>query len=435
MNAFSGTLLHLIDDLRAAEVPVSVAETLDAMRAAAAAGIASRTRLREALASALVKDEGDRASFDEAFARTFGMGAGAARGAGRPGSHSRTSSAGGGRGESSVSSSARTRRLDDDAPPGSGAYAAPESDTRPEKAEAVKSAACGPVTQGPGRNDISSDAAAESAAGTGGDLDAPTGNDASNDGSYDREEGRGRERALRRARRTPFASYTALEYEQAREALAPLARRLRLRLGRRLHIARRGRIDFRRTIRASLQHGGAMPELRFRARRPRHVDLVVLADVSGSVRYCSTLLLELAAGTHRFFRRVHSFIFIDSLVEAEFSDGHVASGAGLDPYARSDFGRVLGELWERRAGLITRTTLLLILGDARNNRRPARTDLLRDLRRMCRAVVWLNPEPVERWGAGDSAINQYAREINAIYACGTLGELARCVESSLSSVF
>jgi uncharacterized protein len=178
-----------------------------------------------------------------------------------------------------------------------------------------------------------------------------------------------------------------------------------------------------------------MLELRYRARRPRHLDLVVLADVSGSVRYCSGLLLELTAGTHKFFRRVHSFIFVDRLVGAEFVDGHVASGRDFDPYARSDFGRVLGDLWERRAGLISRTTLLLVLGDARNNRRPARADLLRDLRRLCRAVVWLNPEPVERWGTGDSSINQYARETSAIYACGNLMELARSLENSLASNF
>src|SRR5262249_57685737 len=66
--------------------------------------------------------------------------------------------------------------------------------------------------------------------------------------------------ALRDARRTPFAAYTDLEYDTAREALAPLARRFRLRLGRRLHAASRGRVDFRRTIRASLQHGGALAE-------------------------------------------------------------------------------------------------------------------------------------------------------------------------------
>ena len=240
---------------------------------------------------------------------------------------------------------------------------------------------------------------------------------------------------LRMAERAPFASYTDLDYEAARDALAPLARRFRIRLGRRLHTAPRGRVDFRRTIRASLQHGGVMADLRFRSRRPRHVDFLLLADVSGSVRYCSALMLELAAGVHGTFRRVRSFVFIDRLAEAEFAGGHVATEPLLDLYARSDFGRVLAELWERRAELLSPATLMVILGDGRNNRRPARADLLRDLRRLCRAVVWLSPEPSERWGTGDSAIHQYAREVDTLYLCSNLAELERSLERSVRTVF
>jgi len=68
MTTFSGELLRFIGELRLAEVPVSVAETLDAMRAVAAAGLGDRARMREALAAALVKNEADREAFDEVAA-------------------------------------------------------------------------------------------------------------------------------------------------------------------------------------------------------------------------------------------------------------------------------------------------------------------------------------------------------------------------------
>src|ERR1700688_5180290 len=84
MNAIGSELLRFVGELRLAEVPVSVAETLDAMRAVAAAGLADRARVREALAAALIKDEADRERFDEVFARLFGGGGGTARPAGRP---------------------------------------------------------------------------------------------------------------------------------------------------------------------------------------------------------------------------------------------------------------------------------------------------------------------------------------------------------------
>ena len=194
-------------------------------------------------------------------------------------------------------------------------------------------------------------------------------------------------------------------------------------MGRRLHASRAGRIDFRRTIRASIQRGGALSDLRFRARRPRHIDLVILADISGSVRYSSTLMLELIAGARGFFRRVKGFVYIDRIAEADFEDGHLVMTPVLDLYARSDFGRVLGELWERRGELLNRTTVLVIMGDGRNNRRPARADLLREMGRGCRAVIWLIPEERERWGSGDSAIFQYAREVTALVPSRNLREL------------
>jgi hypothetical protein len=228
---------------------------------------------------------------------------------------------------------------------------------------------------------------------------------------------------LRAIERMPFDLFSDLDYDEARDALAPLIRRFRIRLGRRLRLARTGRIDFRRTIRAAMQRGGALLDLNFRARRPRHVDLVVLADISGSVRYAAQLMLELMAGARGCFRRVSSFVYVDHLAEADFEHGHLVMTPALDLYARSDFGRVLGELWQRRTGLLTRSTLVVIMGDGRNNRLPARADLVREIARTCRGVVWLNPEDPARWGTGDSAIRQYAREVRALVPARNLREL------------
>ena len=237
-------------------------------------------------------------------------------------------------------------------------------------------------------------------------------------------------RRNREAETKPFTLYTDLDYEQALKTLEPLWRRFRARMGRRLRTARRGRIDIRRTIRAGIQHGGALIDLRMRRRRPRHVDLLLLADISGSVRYASTLMLGLAAGARECFRTVHSFVYVDHLAEAGFEQGYLNMMPILDLYARSDFGRVLAELAGTRRHLLNRQTLVVILGDGRNNRKPARADLLRQIRWLCRAVVWLNPEEPERWGTGDSAIATYAREVDELIPCRNLGEL----EQSLGKV-
>src|SRR5580700_5894397 len=409
-------LVNFVASLRDAGVRISVAESIDAMNAVAAVGL-ERARMHEALAAALIKDEADRAVFDEAFDRFF-----AAPRTNR-GEHPDQ------RGDQVSAAAGRGR-------PGENPISMPRDDAPPQKSEQPRDGA-----RSNDRDEKSSPSEAKPSRKTKtAHRDDAEGKDAerkSNEtrgreeqgGAHSREESRtfgidaARVARLRAIERRPFDNFSDLDYDEARDALAPLIRRFRIRLGRRLRLAKTGRIDFRRTIRAAMQRGGAMIDLNFRARRPRHVDLVILADISGSVRYAAQLMLELMAGARGCFRRVSSFVYVDHLAEADFEQGHLVMTPALDLYARSDFGRVLGELWERRTGMLTRATLVVIMGDARNNRLPARADVIREIARVCRGVLWLNPEDPARWGTGDSAIKQYAREVKAVAPSRNLREL------------
>src|SRR5271169_2274442 len=70
MPALRDQLVSFIAALRAAGIRISVAESIDAMNAVAAVRL-ERARMHEALAAALIKDEADRAGFDESFNRFF----------------------------------------------------------------------------------------------------------------------------------------------------------------------------------------------------------------------------------------------------------------------------------------------------------------------------------------------------------------------------
>jgi uncharacterized protein len=404
-------LVDFIAALRDAGVRISVAESIDAMNAVAAVGL-ERARMHEALAASLIKDEADRAIFDESFNRFF-----SAPRANR-GEHPDQ------RGDQVSAAAGRGRPGDDPSP---------RDDAQPRKPEQPP--------RGNDRIDKSSPSEAKPSKKTAAaHRDDAEGKDAarkSNETRGREDQGAAESQAesttpgidaaraarLRAIERMPFDNFSDLDYDEAREALAPLIRRFRIRLGRRLRLAKTGRIDFRRTIRAAMQRGGALIDLNFRARRPRHVDLVILADISGSVRYAAQLMLELMAGARGCFRRVSSFVYVDHLAEADFEQGHLVMTPALDMYARSDFGRVLGELWERRSGLLTRSTIVVIMGDGRNNRLPARADIIREIARTSRAVIWLNPEDPARWGTGDSAIKQYAREVKMLVPSRNLREL------------
>jgi uncharacterized protein with von Willebrand factor type A (vWA) domain len=221
------------------------------------------------------------------------------------------------------------------------------------------------------------------------------------------------------------------ETDAARDLARELGQRFAARSSRRERRLRRGRIDVRRTIRASLGHGGVPLELRRRGRRPGKPDLLVLCDVSGSVATASELLLTILATAESAFRRVHRFAFVDRPVEVAFAGRHLMPAGELDLYARSDFGAVLCGLEADRASLFDRGTVVLVVGDARNNRRPPRADVLRRLGGRSRAVVWAVSEPRARWYTGDSALASYEPHCDFVCEATSLAGLLGSLRESL----
>jgi uncharacterized protein with von Willebrand factor type A (vWA) domain len=225
----------------------------------------------------------------------------------------------------------------------------------------------------------------------------------------------------------PMRAMSPRDVEEATALVAALARRHATRVRRRLEPRRRGRLDFRRTLRAATSRGGVPFVRRYRGRRPGKIGLVALCDLSASTATATDFFLALLAPATRFFAPVRLFGFVDRAVEIEFVAGQVRPAAPIDLMARSDFGAVLAALLAEHVDALGPDTLLLVLGDARNNRRPPRADLLGRMRARVRRVLWLNPEPEARWNTGDSVIGSYARHVDAVLPCGSLGELDRAL--------
>jgi uncharacterized protein with von Willebrand factor type A (vWA) domain len=217
-------------------------------------------------------------------------------------------------------------------------------------------------------------------------------------------------------------------------ALRPLSRKLAVRLARRRRRRHRGPIDLRHTVRSSLSTGGVPIDVRFKPPRPAKPEIVVIADVSGSVASFARFTLHLVHAISSQFSQVRSFVFVDGLDEvthlfAETDDPAAAVEritAEADVVAvdgHSDYGRALSTFVTRYAPELTRRTTVLILGDARNNYHPAQSHVLGDLRSRVKALYWLNPEPRSYWNSGDSVLNLYAPHCDDVLECRTLRQL------------
>ena len=224
------------------------------------------------------------------------------------------------------------------------------------------------------------------------------------------------------------------EMAQLERALKPLSRKLATRLARRRRKRRRGPIDLRSTVRRSLSTGGVPIDLRFKPPHPAKPEIVVIADISGSVASFARFTLHMVHAISSQFSKVRSFVFVDGLDEVthlfEESDDPAEAVARINSEAdviafdgHSDYGRALLVFHEKYASTINKRTAVLILGDARNNYHQAHAEVLADLKFRARNVYWLNPEPTSYWNSGDSVIREYAPYCDKVVECRSLRQL------------
>ncbi|MCM3886473.1 VWA domain-containing protein [Frankia sp. R82] len=230
---------------------------------------------------------------------------------------------------------------------------------------------------------------------------------------------------------------------ELRRQVYPLARRLATQLTARRSLGRTGRLDFRRTVRASLATGGVPVETKYRPRKPHKPELVVLCDVSGSVASFAHFTLMLTHALREQFSKVRAFAFIDTTDEVtRFLRGldlgdmmaRISAEADLVWYdGHSDYGHAIDAFAERYGEAVGPRTSLLILGDARNNYRPTSAQVFRRLCDQARHSYWLNPEPRSYWGSGDSATDVYADLVDEMVECRNIAQLEQFIERILPS--
>src|SRR3954471_16355479 len=231
------------------------------------------------------------------------------------------------------------------------------------------------------------------------------------------------------------------EIAELRRRVYPLARRLATRLTAKRRLGRAGRLDVRRTVRASLSSGGVPLTTIHKPHRPHKPELVVLCDVSGSVAAFAHFTVLLAFALREQFAKVRVFAFVDTCDEGtsffEHGEDVVDALARMSKEAEvvwfdehSDYGHSFEVFAQRWSSAVTPKTSLLILGDARNNYRAQSVPALRSIVRHARHAFWLNPEPRQYWGSGDSAASAYG-DVLPMIECRNGAQLQQFVEELL----
>ena len=237
----------------------------------------------------------------------------------------------------------------------------------------------------------------------------------------------------------PFSSLSDRDLDRLRKEVRRLAAVLRTRIALRQKRAKSGQLDAKATIRANLKHGNVPILLKYKDRslKPR---VVIVCDVSTSMRPCSEFMLSLLYAMQDQISKTHAFAFIDHLeyISPEFVGKEVRDAVSqvldlMPPgHYNTDLGYSLENFTHGFMDTVDRRSTFIIVGDGRNNYNDPRLDLFRDISRRSHRSIWLNPESPALWGTGDSDMLKYAGLCDEVLQVATLAELTAAVDQLLS---
>ena len=250
--------------------------------------------------------------------------------------------------------------------------------------------------------------------------------------------------------RKDFAQMTSAELVEAKRALAALVLpddRLKT---RRLKRAAHGRLDPRRTMRASLKVGGDIIMPAFRARAEIAPPLVGICDISGSMTQYSRLMLHFLHALSE-SRRVQSFVFGTRLTnvtrQLRLKDPDAALASCSDAVKDWSGGtriasnlRAFNRDWSRRVLGQGATVLLITDGLEREDKDDAGVDLEAEmdrLHRSCRRLIWLNPllryEGFAAKARGVRLMLPHVDEFRPVHSLEAIGDLVKALGDGSAS--
>ena len=243
-----------------------------------------------------------------------------------------------------------------------------------------------------------------------------------------------REDALSRIR---LSNLDKSDMKIMRELIRKLAKRLASRHSRRRKKAQRGMLDIRRTMRANVAYDGKLFNLAWRRVKVERPKLIVLCDLSGSVAAVSRFFLMFLYSLDEVMPKTRSFVFsnrageiTDMLQEGDLEE---AMENALRQYGggSTDYGMSMMDLAEATLDSVDKKTTLMVLGDARSNYGDPGHLVLKEFYERAGRVIFLNPEPETVWDTGDSEMKKLGAYCTHKQTCNSVKHVERVLDDLL----
>ncbi len=241
---------------------------------------------------------------------------------------------------------------------------------------------------------------------------------------------------IQKARLTEIDTH---DLERLERLIKRIAKRLAAKHSRRRKARNRGKLDIRKTMRANAAYEGVPFKTVWKQKRRERAKVVAICDVSGSVAAYARFLLMLLYSLSEAIPEIRSFAFSHKLVEISDNLENLEIGDAVKQTLKdvgqgsTDYGEALNNLQTNHWEAIDRRTTVIILGDGRSNYGNPRIDIMRALHAQAKRVIWLCPEPPTMWGSGDSEMPRFAPFCHLLQECRTVKDLERVVDLILQS--
>ena len=203
-------------------------------------------------------------------------------------------------------------------------------------------------------------------------------------------------------KRKDFSEFTTEDMEKAREIIAKLAAILATRLSRRKVVGKKGKIiDFRRSWRKSLAHGGEPLELIRKQQKIKKTKILLLCDVSGSMDCYAKFLIQFIYGMQKELKEVEVAVFSTHLTDITGLLRRKGLAEGLNEVANvvpdwsggTKIGESLLEFYRQFAPSFSAyRSVVILISDGWDR---GDVDVLRHsmemLHRHAYRLIWLNP--------------------------------------------
>ncbi|NIP15065.1 MAG: VWA domain-containing protein [Pseudomonadales bacterium] len=241
-------------------------------------------------------------------------------------------------------------------------------------------------------------------------------------------------------RKVKLSNVEQRSFRLIQEIVFRMAKKLAALHSRRKKVFKKGQINIPRTLRHNMAYDGAIFDLHWKSVKIDRPKVFAICDVSGSVANYARFMLMFLYSLEEVMPKVRSFAFSSDLAEVtELFERNAIEDAiakTIRDYSggSTDYGQSLLDFKRLCLDEVDNRTTIIILGDARNNYGDPHTELLKELYDRCKRLIWLNPEPRNAWGVGDSEMRRYAPYCHQVDECNSLMHLERIVGNLLKVV-